>query len=51
MIPVTRVVMAVALALPLLFLSGARADGQEIPGLLGPAVPQALVICADPVLP
>ena len=32
MIPVTRVVMAVALALPLLFLSGARADGQEIPG-------------------
>ncbi len=32
MIPVTRLVMAVALGLPLLFLSGARADGQEIPG-------------------
>jgi subtilisin len=32
MIPVTRLVMAVALALPLVFLSGARADGQEIPG-------------------
>src|SRR5947209_16012903 len=32
MIPVTRLVMAVAVALPLLFLSGAEADGQEIPG-------------------
>jgi subtilisin len=32
MIPVTRLAMAAALGLPLLFLSGARADGQEIPG-------------------
>jgi subtilisin len=32
MTPVTRLVMVVAVALPLLFLSGAGASGQEIPG-------------------
>src|SRR5262245_66222316 len=32
MIPATRLMVAAALALSLLFLTGARADGQQIPG-------------------